>query len=293
MAETAVAEEAPASPPRLDHVPLLVVEGGPGRLSRESLVELWHFREVYSAFVVRQIKVRYKQAAIGIGWSIAQPVLSALLFSLFLGKLAHVSSEHAPYLLFVLAGTTAWTYFSGGATAAMESLISDQVLLRKVYFPREVLPFASATASLVDLLPGLACLSVAAALYGIYPSPVWLLLPVPILLLLMTSAALGLTVSSLNVYYRDVRYALPFLLQLGLFASPVIYSLSVVPGRWRTLYAIFNPVAASIDAFRRIVIHQTTPLLGQTLGAFGFTTVALTASYFLFKRLERGFADRV
>ena len=273
--------------------PVLVVEGGRGGVSRESLRELWHFREVLYAFVVRQIKVRYKQAAVGIGWSLVQPVASALLFALFLGRLAHVASDGAPYLLFVLAGTASWMYFAAAAGNAMDSLVTDQVLLRKVYFPREVLPVASTLASLIDLIPGLLVVAIAAAAYGIYPSPSWLLLPLPVLLLVLTAAALGLGVSAINVYYRDVRYALPFVLQLGLFASPVVYPLSVVPARWRELYGIVNPVAAGIDGVRRTMLHGELPALGMTLGAYAVATAALAGGYVLFKRLERGFADRV
>jgi lipopolysaccharide transport system permease protein len=271
----------------------LIIEGGPGRLRLSSIKELWEFREVFSAFVTRLVKVRYKQAAVGVGWSIVQPVISAGLFAIFLGRLSHIASEGVPYLLFALTGTVTWTYFSGAAGNAMESLISDQVLLRKVYFPREILPFAAVVAALVDLVPGLLTVAVASMLYGLTPSLYWLLLPVPVVLLFLTASALGLAVSALNVYYRDVRYALPFVLQLGLFASPVVYSLSIVPSTWRTVYAIFNPVAAAIDAVRRIMLHDTAPQFTVTLGAFVFATFALILSYSLFKRLERGFADRV
>src|ERR1700737_1534509 len=132
--------------------PMVEVWGGPGGLSSESLVELWRFREVLWAFIVRHIKVKYKQAAVGVGWAVVQPVLSALLFAVFLGKLAKIPSEGVPYLLFALAGMIAWTYFSTAAGSAMESLIADQALLRKVYFPREILPLASVGAALVDLM---------------------------------------------------------------------------------------------------------------------------------------------
>jgi lipopolysaccharide transport system permease protein len=272
---------------------LLVVEGGPGRVSRESLRELWHFREVLYAFVARQVKVRYKQAAIGIGWSVMQPVLSAALFAVFLGRFAHVSSDGVPYLLFALAGTAAWTYFSAAAGSAMDSLVTDQVLLRKVYFPREVLPVASALASLVDLAPALGIVAIVAAAYGVFPGLASLAVVVPVLLLVLTAAALGIGVSAVNVYYRDVRYALPFLLQLGLFASPVVWPLSALPGSWRELYGVLNPVAAGIDGIRRTLLHGELPAARMTIGAFAFAALLLVASYTLFKRLERGFADRV
>jgi lipopolysaccharide transport system permease protein len=293
MAQTVVAQDAPTIAPKSPETPVLVVEGGPGRLSFESLRELWLFREVYSAFVVRAVKVRYKQAAVGIGWAVVQPIVSAVLFTIVLSRVAHVASDGTPYLLFALAGFAGWTYFAAGASASMEALVSDQVLLRKVYFPREILPFATGTASLVDLVPGVVCVAIAAAFYGIYPTWSWLLLPLPILLLLITSWALGLSVSALNVYYRDVRYVLPFLLQLGMIASFVIVPLSKIPASWRTEYAVLNPVATAIDDFRLILLHGSLPWGTATAGAFGVAFGLMIAAFFLFKRLERGFADRV
>jgi lipopolysaccharide transport system permease protein len=291
-AAASVAVDEPKAPTAREK-PLLEVAGGPGGISRESLRELWVFREVLLAFLVRQVKVKYKQAAVGVGWAVIQPVLAAALFALFLGKLSKVGSEGAPYLLFALAGMSAWTYFSGSAGAAMDSLISDQALLRKVYFPREVLPLAAVGAGLVDFGPALGTVVIASLLYGIAPALPWLALALPVLVLATTAAALGLGLSGLNVYYRDVRYALPFVLQLGLFASPVVYPLSAVPGTWRTVYAIFNPVAAAIDALRRILIHQAWPDFAITFAALGWALLLALGGYVLFKRLERGFSDRV
>lgn len=294
MAATSVMIDEPQAPPApAQEKPLLEVSGGRGGVSRESLRELWIFRGVLFAFLVRQVKVKYKQAAVGIGWAVIQPVAAAALFALVLGKLSNVGSEGSPYLLFALAGMAAWTYFSGAAGTAMESLIADQALLRKVYFPREVLPLAAVGAGLVDFLPALGTLIVAALLYGVMPAVSWLVLPLPVLLLAVSAAAFGLGLSGLNVYYRDVRYALPFVLQLGLFASPIVYPLSAVPGAWRTVYAILNPVAAAIDALRRIVIHQTWPDFAVTFAALGWALLLALGAYVFFKRLERGFSDRV
>lgn len=271
----------------------LEIVGGPGGASVGALRELWSFREVVTAFVARQVKVKYKQAAIGIGWSVVQPVASAALFAIFLGRLAHVASDGAPYFLFALAGMVAWTTFSGAAANSMESLVSDQMMLRKVYFPREVLPLAAVAAALVDFVPALLTVAVGAAAYGILPALSWLLLPLPVLLLALTALGLGLGLSAINVYYRDVRYVLPFALQLGLFASPVVYPLSIVPEGWRTLYAIANPVAAAIDTLRRIVVHGGWPDPVVLGGAFAWSLVLVCGGYVLFKRLERGFSDRV
>jgi lipopolysaccharide transport system permease protein len=273
--------------------PVLEIVGGKGGFSRQSLVELWAFREVLRAFLVRQVKVKYKQAVVGIGWAVIQPVLSAVVFAVFLGRVAKVGSEGVPYLLFALAGMVAWSYFSTAASGGMESLTGEAQLLRKVYFPREVLPLAAVGAALVDLGPSMATLLVFCLLYGYWPNLAWLTLPIPIVILMLAATALGLGLSGVNVYYRDVRYALPFLLSVGLFASPVVYSLSQIPSAWRTAYAILNPVAGAIDSIRRPLLHSQWPQWGIMFGALAWTIFLCFASYLLFKRIERGFSDRV
>lgn len=274
--------------------PLVVeITGGPGRLTAATFAELLAFREVLWAFLVRQIKVRYKQAAVGVVWAALQPVLAALLFALFLGKYADVESEGVPYLLFALAGMVAWSCFSSAASSGSESLVANQSLLRKIYFPREVLPFAAVGAALVDLAIGVCVLVLAAGLYGVWPELSWVALPLPLLVAVVAAAAFAVGLSALNVYYRDVRHALPFVLQVGLFATPVVYSLDVVPASWREWYAVANPVASAVDGLRRVVVHGTWPDFAVTLGALAWSTVLLVGAYALFKRLERGFADRV
>lgn len=292
-AATAGADAASALGAPTGELPTVEITGGRRHVTRDTFRELWSAREVLAAFAVRAVKVRYKQAAIGVLWAILQPVAAAALFAVFLGRLSDIGSEGVPYLLFALTGMACWSYFSQAAGSAMESVVENSSLLRKVYFPREVLPIAAVLSALVDLLPALATVAVAAALYGVYPDVTWVALPIPLLLLVFTAAALGVALSGLNVYYRDVRYALPFAMQLGLFASPVVYSLSVVPGGWRTFYAIFNPIAAAIDSTRRIVLHGTWPDFEIVGAAFAWVALLLAVGYVLFKRLERGFADRV
>jgi ABC-type polysaccharide/polyol phosphate export permease len=269
------------------------IVGGPGGVSVEALREVWEYRETLRAFVVRQIKVRYKQALVGVGWAVVQPVVAAALFAVFLGRLTGIASEGVPYLLFALAGMVVWTFFSGAVTSGSDSLVSQQTLLRKLYFPREILPLSSLGVALLDAATGIAVLVVAAALYGIFPALPWIAFALPFVPLVLFAAACALALSSVNVYYRDVRYVLPFALQIGLFASPVVYSLSVVPETWRFLYATLNPVAAAIDGVRRIFLHGDWPDFALLAAATGWSLLLLVAAYALFKRLERGFADRV
>jgi lipopolysaccharide transport system permease protein len=273
--------------------PLREIRGGSARVSWAGIAELWLFRQVLYALVAREIKVKYKQTVIGVGWAFVQPVIAALIFALFLGHLSHVASEGVPYLLFALAGMVVWNYFSSTLNLAAQSLVVNQPLLRKIYFPREILPLYAIIAGVVDLLPGLAVLLVVAFAYGVAPTLAWLLLPLPLLLVVVATAGAGIALSAINVFYRDVRYALPFVLQIALFASPVVYSLSALPDTWRTIYAIFNPVAASIDALRRIVIHGRAPDFAITFGALAWGMLVVLVAYSLFKKLEYSFSDRV
>jgi lipopolysaccharide transport system permease protein len=239
------------------------------------------------------VKIKYKQAAVGVGWAVLQPLLLAALFALFLGRYAHVPSEGVPYMLFALSGLVAWSFFAGAAAVSMDSVVHDQALIKKVYFPREVLPISAVIAGLVDLAPGLVVLLAMTLAYGVVPAVTWVALPIPIFILVVTALALGLGLSAVNVYYRDVRHALPFLLQLMLFASPVIYPLSQVPSSWRFTYAIVNPVASAVDGVRRLVVHHAWLDWRTTFAALGWACVLCLLAYALFKRLERGFADRV
>lgn len=272
---------------------LVESRGGPGGVTRDSLAEVWRYREVLVAFAVRYVKVRYKQAAVGIGWAFVQPMAAAAIFAIFLGHFANVASEGVPYVIFSLAGMAAWTYFSNASTTGSESLVYHEALLRKVYFPREILPLAAVSASLVDLVPALATLALVAAVYGYVPNLAWLALPLPLIVLVCFAAAFSIGLAAINVYYRDVRYALPFLLQLGLFATPVVYSVDSISPRWRSVYATLNPIAAVIDSIRRIVLHGVWPRFGVLALAFCWTAALAISSYVLFKRLERGFSDRI
>ena len=258
-----------------------------------SLRELWHSREVVQAFATRAVKVKYKQTAIGLAWVILQPVLAAIVFAIVFGRVAGVSAGGETYLLIALSGTVAWTFFSTAASSSMDSLVDDQHLLRKVYFPREALPLAAVGAALVDLAPGLVVLVVAVLVDGGKVSLSWLTLPVLILLLIAAVTTLGLFFSAVNVFYRDVKHALPFALQLGFFASAVFYPLEILPESWRSIYAVLNPVVAAIDGLRSALLKNALPDVGVTLAAFAWTGILLVLAYFMFKRLERSFTDRV
>ena len=245
------------------------------------------------AFASRQVRVKYKQAAIGLAWVLIQPLIATLLFTVVLGKLAHVSSEGAPYLLFALCGMVAWGFFAEALSVGADSVVTDAALLRKVYFPREVLPAGAIAASFVDFVPSFGLLLVFELGYGKWPTLQWLALPIVPIVLLVGSFAYVLLPAALNVFYRDVRYALPFFVQLGLFASPVVYSLTEIGQPYRDIFIIINPVACAVDAERRIFLHHEWPHLALTFASVGWSLLLGVLTYYAFKKLERGFADRV
>jgi ABC-type polysaccharide/polyol phosphate export permease len=288
------ADSASIADPAATGKPVVAISPASRSLSVATLRELWEFREVLWAFAVRAVKVKYKQAVIGVGWALIQPILAALVFALIFGRLAKLETgDGSPYLLFVLCGMTCWTYTNTAITTAAQSLVTDQTLLRKVYFPREVIPFGAIVAALVDFGPALGVLLVVAAMYGEYPALSWVLLPVLLLTLVILAAGVSLILAGLNVYYRDVKHAIPFLLQLGLFASAIVYPLSLIDEPWATVYGIANPIAGVIEGVRQTVSAGNWPDPLLTVGGLVWASVVFVAGYALFERLERNFGDRV
>lgn len=255
-----------------------------------SLRDVWDYRELLVFLIWRDIKVRYKQTALGAGWAVIQPFMMMVVFSIFLGHLAKVPSDGVPYPLFVFAGLVPWTFFAQALGGASNSLVGNANLISKVYFPRLIMPFSTAASFLVDLLIALGLLGAIMAWYGRTPTVQILLLPPLVLLALVAALAVGIWLSALNVRYRDVRYAVPFLVQLWMFATPVAYAASLVPDRWRWVYAI-NPMTGVVEGFRWALI-DTGSAPGLVLVVSAAATVALLVSgLFYFRRVERTFAD--
>jgi len=254
------------------------------------LRELWRYRELVYFLAWRDIKVRYKQAALGASWAILQPLVTMIIFTLFFGRLAGFRSEAVPYPLFAYSGLVLWTYFAGVIGQAGQSLVSNQNLITKIYFPRLVLPLSSAVSGLIDLLASFGFLIVLMVYYRV--SPGWSLLWAPVFLagLFLFTVGVSLILAALNVRFRDVKYVIPFLIQLGLFVIPVIYPTSFVPRRFQTLVAL-NPLWGIIEGFR------TSLFAGPRLDPM-LTVVSLTGSALVFivgvvyfRRAERRFAD--
>jgi lipopolysaccharide transport system permease protein len=255
-----------------------------------SLRELWPYRDLFWILAVRDVKLRYKQTALGITWVILQPILTSGIFAVVFGTLAKLPSDNSPYLLFAYAGTLPWILFSQSLSRAGGSLVGARDMISKVYFPRMILPIASTFSVLVDFLVGLVSISV---LFLIYKVPLtWNLLAIPGLVLVDMIIAIGVSfwVSAFSVHYRDFIYVLPFLTQAWMYASPVAYSSSIVPPAWKALYAL-NPMVGIIDGFRWALLGQgeiTWASIGISL-AVGVFVFILGA--FVFRRIERSFAD--
>lgn len=251
--------------------------------------EIFAYRDLLWFLAWRNINVRYKQTVIGAAWAIGQPFITMIVFSVFFGRLAQVPSDGLPYPIFVYAGLLPWTFFSNVIRMSATSVVEDEKLITKVYFPRIIIPASVAGVELIDF--GVAFLIyVAMMMYFGTPFTVQIFL-VPALLVLMTAASLGcgLMLAALTVAYRDFRYIVPFMIQLGLYVSPVIYPVSLVPEKWRWLLAL-NPMSGIIDGFRSALLGK--PFDGMTLSISAAVSLGLfIAGVLYFKRLERTFAD--
>lgn len=252
---------------------------------------LWEYRELLYFLAWRDVKIRYKQTALGVAWAVLQPFLTMLLFSIFLGRLARMPSDNAPYPLFAYAALVPWTFFANGLTQASNSLVGSADLIKKVYFPRLVVPLSVLLGGLPDLALSFLLLLIMMAYYGLYPGVALLLwLPLLLLLTLVTALGVGLFLSALNVKYRDVRYIVAFLTQVWMFSTPILYPASLVPGRWRVAYSL-NPMVGVIEGFRWTLLRTSTaPELSMITS--GITAVLiLIVGLFYFRRMEETFAD--
>jgi len=256
------------------------------------LKDLWVYRELLYFLTWRDIKVRYKQTLLGASWAIIQPFFTMLLFTLFFGKLAHIPSDGVPYPIFAYAGLLPWTFFSNAVTNSGNSLVGSSNLITKVYFPRMIIPGAAVGAGLVDFAIAFIILIVLMIYYGVALTSNILMLPVLVLLLTLLAIGVGMWTSALNVKYRDIRYALPFVIQLWLFASPVIYPASLMPRKWRWVLWL-NPLTGIIEGFRSALLG-TNPFDWTALGLSAALTLGvLVYAAYTFRRMEKVFADIV
>jgi lipopolysaccharide transport system permease protein len=266
----------------------------PGRAERGYWLDLWRYRELFQVLAWRDVSVRYKQTVIGVAWALIRPFLTMVVFTIIFGKLAMLPSDgSAPYALMVFAGMLPWTFFSSALADASNSLVGNANLISKVYFPRLIIPAAAVMVAFVDFLISFIILAGLLIWYRFVPDWQILLLPAFVAVAFVTSLGLGLWITALNVKYRDFRYVIPFIVQLGLYVSPVGFSSSIVSEQWRLLYSL-NPIVGVIDGFRWCI------LAGQSgLYLPGFVLSLIVAALFLwlglrqFRRMEKSFADLI
>jgi lipopolysaccharide transport system permease protein len=269
---------------------LTVIERQPGWRFL-NLTELWRYRELLWFLVWRDVKVRYKQTVLGAAWAVVQPLATMLVFTVFLGRMAGAASDMATYPLFVFTGLLAWTFFAGAISSSGQSVVANQSLVTKVYFPRLILPMSAVGVGLVDLVIGLGVLGVMMLCYGVAPGWGVLVLPVLTLLLVLAALGVGTLLSALTVAYRDFRHVVPFLVQLWMFATPAIYvqgTFSLGP-TWEALLPL-NPAQGLIANFRQAMLGGELDLYSAALsGSVGL--VLLAAGCLYFRRVEKDFAD--
>jgi homopolymeric O-antigen transport system permease protein len=254
------------------------------------LGELWAYRELLYFLIWREIKVRYKQTALGAAWAVLQPLTTMIVFSIFFGRLAKIPSDGVPYPVFAFCALLPWQLFAFALTESSNSVVANQRLITKVYFPRLIVPLAAVAVGLVDFAIAFVVLAVMLVYFGIHPGPAILSVPVWTALAVATALGAGLWLAALNVRYRDVRYTLPFVAQLWLFVTPVAYPSSIVPDAWRALYAL-NPMVGVVEGFRWALLGGTgSP--DATVALSGAVVAAILVSgLFYFRRVERTFAD--
>jgi lipopolysaccharide transport system permease protein len=271
---------------------VLVIE--PGRTEKNYWADLWRYRELFLILAWRDISVRYKQTIIGIAWAILRPFLTMVVFTVIFGRLAKLPSNgNAPYALLVFSAMLPWSLFSTVLSEASNSLIDNEKLISKVYFPRMIVPTATVVTAFVDFLISFVILLGLMVYYRVMPSWNILLLPAFILLALLASLGPGLRITALNVKYRDFRYVIPFIVQFGLYISPVGFSSNIIPAKWRLLYSL-NPMVGVIDGFRWCILGSESPIYWPGfIMSFVVVAVFLWLGVSRFRKMEKSFADLI
>lgn len=272
-------------------IPVIRIEPSKGWVSLK-LRELWHYRELLYFLTWRDVKIRYKQTALGAAWAVLQPLMTMLVFSIFFGRLAKVPSDGLPYPIFAFTALVPWTFFAAGLNQASNSLVGSANLIKKVYFPRLTIPIGTVLAGVVDFAVAFVMLLIMMAFYGIAPTMKILALPLFLLLALVTSLGVGLWLSALNVEFRDVRFVVPFVTQFWMLATPIAYSSSLLSEPWRTVYGL-NPMVGVVEGFRWALLGaQSAPGPAIAVSSLAALSILISGAFY-FRRMERTFADLV
>ena len=266
----------------------IVIEAG--RTERHYWRDLWKYRELFGFLAWRDVLVRYKQTVIGVAWSVLRPVLTMIVFTIVFGRIAKLPSDGVPYPILVFSAMLPWHFFASVLAEGSNSLIQNANIISKIYFPRMIVPASAVVVSFVDFLISLALFAILLMWYQFLPSPRVFLLPAFLLLAILVSMGLTLLLAALNVRYRDFRYVVPFLIQFGLFISPVGFSMSVIPEHWRWLYSL-NPMVGVIEGFRWCLLRDYALDARALFSSLLISMIVLVAGIVYFRRTERSFAD--
>jgi lipopolysaccharide transport system permease protein len=274
----------------IKNYPVTVIEPSPG-WGALKLVELWEYRELLYFLIWRDLKVRYKQTALGAAWAVIQPFATMVVFSIFFGKLGKIPSDGIPYPIFSYTALVPWIFFANGLSQSSSSLVGSANLITKVYFPRLIMPLSGVLSGFIDFVIAFVVLLGMMLFYGVSPTVAVVWLPFFLLLALITALGVGLWLSALNVQYRDIRYVIPFLIQIWLFATPIAYPSSLLSGLWRILYGL-NPMAGVVEGFRWALLGSNPPgpMMAISVGA---AILLLVSGLYYFRRMEKTFADVV
>ncbi|MCC6591547.1 MAG: ABC transporter permease [Bryobacterales bacterium] len=277
------------APRQFEELPVFRIRPSRGWVSLQ-LRELWEYRELLYFLIWRDIKVRYKQTALGAAWAVIQPFFTMLVFSLFFGRLGKMPSDGIPYPVFAYSALVPWTFFAQGLAQSSDSLVGSGNLIKKVFFPRLVIPIGAVTSGVVDFLLAFTVLIAMMLYYGVTPTRHVVFVPVLLLLALVTSLGVGLWLSALNVKYRDVKYVVPFITQFWMLATPIAYPSSLLGEPWRTVYGL-NPMVGVVEGFRWALLDGTTAPGGMVWVSSGVSVALLIGGAFYFRRMEKTFAD--
>ena len=270
--------------------PVTIIKPSKGWLPVD-LHELWEYRDLLYFFVWRDIKIRYKQTFLGFAWALIQPLLAMIIFTLFFGNLAKIPSDGIPYPIFTYAALLPWTLFSESLTRSTNSMVTNANIIQKVYFPRVALPISSVLSPLLDFGIAFTILILMMVYYSIMPTTNIILLPAFILLAVITSLGIGLWTSALNAMYRDFQYVIPFIIQIWMYASPVVYPVSMIPEKYQFLYGL-NPMAGVIEGFRWVVLGADAPK-SVIIVSVAISILILVSGAFFFQHMQKTFADEV
>jgi lipopolysaccharide transport system permease protein len=280
------------APDRTRPAPRLTVIKAAPRWPHLDVVELWHYRELLGRLAWRDVSVRYKQTSIGVAWAILQPFLTMVVFTLVFGKFANFPSKGVPYPIFTYSALLPWTYFASAVAISGSSLVSNKALVTKVYFPRVLLPLAGVTVPLIDFAVAFTVLVAMMVWFTVWPSLAIVFAPLFIAMALVTALGVGLFLAAVNVRYRDVPYAIPFLMQIWMYLSGVVYAISALPDKWQWLLAL-NPMTAVISGFQWGVLGTQAPDVGMTLISLASMIAMFSIGLLFFRRSEPRFADMI